>query len=119
VFDPVGSGYTHFEFKARIGATDKQSSFLLTSKIHPFVTVANVDISSPVYSNEQPTTADRWSVFRVPLSDLGLVAGMNLDGIFIMHGGDMLLDSYYDGIQFASYTSSMKFYYDNLFFSVY
>jgi hypothetical protein len=64
-------------------------------------------LSSPAYSNEQPTTDDRWSVVRVPLAELGLKSGGNIGALYIAHrSGIKLLEGYFDGIQFAAYTTS-------------
>jgi hypothetical protein len=110
-FDPVGEGYTHFEFKVRVGAKDAQRVFSVSFGIRfdndTYTSFPGVDLSSAEYSNEQPTTDDRWSVVRVPLAELGLKSGMNVAGLYLAHQtGVKLLEGYFDGIQFAAYTTS-------------
>jgi hypothetical protein len=112
-FDPVGEGYTHFEFKVRVGAKDAQRVFSVSFGIRfdndTYTSFPGVDLSSAEYSNEQPTTDDRWSVVRVPLAELGLKSGMNVAGLYLAHQtGVKLLEGYFDGIQFAAYTTSVE-----------
>jgi hypothetical protein len=111
--DAIGLGFTHLEFKARIGPLDQQRTFSVSIGVRlsndTYISLPGVDMSSPVYSNEQPTTANRWSVIRVPLSELGLESGMSISGMYIAHrSGVKLLECYIDGIQLASYTTTME-----------
>ena len=111
LFDPVTSGYTHLEFKARMGAMDADRPFVISiGGFFPngtWSSSASIDLSSLACSNEQPTTDDRWSVVRVPLAELGLKSGMNVAGFYLAHQtGVKLLEGYFDGIQFAAYTTS-------------
>ncbi len=110
-FDPIAAGYTHLEFKARIGSKDAQRTFSvsLNGRLTNGTStgLGSVDLSSPVYSNEQPTTADRWSVIRVALSEFNWPQDINLSGMYIAQRGSVtLLETYIDGIQLASYTTS-------------
>eukprot|EP00029_Vermamoeba_vermiformis_P004387 TRINITY_DN1492_c0_g1_i3.p1 TRINITY_DN1492_c0_g1~~TRINITY_DN1492_c0_g1_i3.p1 ORF type:complete len:929 (-),score=277.46 TRINITY_DN1492_c0_g1_i3:40-2826(-) len=112
-FDPVGSGYTHLEFKARVGSKDAQRTFSIGCGIRlpndTYQSFGGVDMSSPVYTNEQPTTADRWSVIRVPLADLGLKSGMNVAGFYMAHQtGLKMLEAFIDGLQFVSLTTGVE-----------
>ncbi len=111
-FDPIASGYTHIEFKARVGSLDADRTYFIAIggpiSNGTWVSFPAVDLSSPAYSNEQPTTDARWSVIRVPLSDFkGLESGFNLAGMYIAHrSGSKLLEGYFDGIQLVSMTTS-------------
>lgn len=110
-FDPVGAGYTHFEFKVRVGPKDADRTYAVSMGIRldndTYTSFPGVELSSAEYSNEQPTTDDRWTVVRVPLSELGLQSGMNIAGFYLAHQtGVKLLEGYFDSIQFAAYTTS-------------
>jgi len=112
-YDPVGSGFTHLEFKVLVSAKDGQRTFYINAAIRfpndTYQGFPGVDLSSAVYSNEQPTTSDRWSVIRVPLSELGLKSGMNIAGMYFAHQtGLNMTEAFLDGIQFVSMTTSVE-----------
>jgi len=114
-FDPISAGYTHFEFKTRVGSKDGQRTFSVGIGIKlsngTYVSLPGVDLSSALYSNEQPTTAARWSVVRVPLTELGLQSGMSFAGFYLAQmSGVKLLESWFDGIQLAAYSTSKFFF---------
>lgn len=110
-FDPIAAGYTHLEFKARIGSKDVQRTFSVSLNGRltngTSMGLGNVDLSSAVYSNEQPTTDERWSVIRVALSEFKWPQDISLSGVSIAQRGSVkLFETYIDGIQLASYTTS-------------